>query len=58
VRGTQFEVVVPKRFLKPGAFDAQGLVTVPLPRLVRKLGDLDDAEMSLIEAGVRRWLGM
>lgn len=29
VRGRQFEVAVPKKFLSVGAFDAQGLVTVP-----------------------------
>lgn len=28
VRGTMFEAVVPAHFLKTGAFDAQGLVTV------------------------------
>jgi mRNA interferase MazF len=49
---------VPKSFLKTGAFDAQGLVTVPLPKLVRKLGELDAVELGLIEAAVRRWLGM
>jgi mRNA interferase MazF len=28
VQGTRFEVGVPKKFLSPGAFDAQGLVTI------------------------------
>jgi mRNA interferase MazF len=58
VRGTQFEVSVPKAFLKGGAFDAQGLVTVPPPRLVRKLGDLQTSEIGLIEKSVRAWLGL
>jgi mRNA interferase MazF len=57
LRGTRFEVVVP-RFLKAGAFDAQGLVTVAPPRLIRRLGDLQDAEMRAIEDGVKRWLGL
>ena len=57
VRGTRFEVAVPKRFLKTGAFDAQGLVTVAPPRLVRKLGDLQPAELGFIEDAVKRWLG-
>jgi len=35
VHGTRFEVVLPKPFLSPGAFDAQGLVTVALARLRR-----------------------
>lgn len=40
VRGSRFEVAVPKPFLKTGAFDAQGLVTVVRPRLQKKLGEL------------------
>src|SRR5262245_59539341 len=36
VLGTRFEVAVPKPFLKPGAFDAQGLVTVAQARLLRR----------------------
>jgi len=48
---------VPKSFLKAGAFDAQGLVTVATARLVRKLGELFPAELALIEEAVKRWLG-
>ena len=58
VQGTRFEVVVPKPFLKSGAFDAQGLVTVVRPRLIRKLGDLRPGEMVLVEEAVKRWLGL
>jgi mRNA interferase MazF len=58
VRGTRFEVAVPKRFLKPGAFDPQGVVTVVSPRLIRKLGALTDAEMTTVEQSVRTWLGL
>src|SRR5262249_51239715 len=58
VQGTRFEVVVPKRFLKPGAFDAQGLVTVALKRLVRRVGKLQPDELALIEEAVKRWLGL
>jgi len=58
VQGTRFEVVVPKPFLSPGAFDAQGLATVALARLLRKLGDLQPSELALIEEAVRRWLGL
>ena len=57
VQGTRFEVVVPKNFLKAGAFDAQGLVTVVPPRLIRKLGVLLPAEFASVEAAVKRWLG-
>src|SRR5437763_16701043 len=58
VQGTRFEVVVPKRFLKSGAFDAQGLVTVARPRLIRNLGELQPGEMALVEEAVKRWLGL
>lgn len=58
VQGTAFEVVVPVPFLKPGAFDAQGLVTVPRPRLIRRLGILAPVELASVETAVRSWLGL
>ncbi|MFH0982983.1 MAG: type II toxin-antitoxin system PemK/MazF family toxin [Planctomycetota bacterium] len=58
VRGTRFEIALPKLFLKTGAFDAQGLITVAPSRLLRKLGELQPAEMLLVEKGISRWLGL
>jgi mRNA interferase MazF len=58
VQGTRFEVAVPKPFLQPGVFDAQGLVTVARARLLRKLGDLPPPELALVEEAVKRWLGL
>jgi mRNA interferase MazF len=58
VQGTRFEVAVPKAFLQPGAFDAQGLITVALPRLLRRLGALLPPELALVEVSVKRWLGL
>ena len=58
VQGTRFEVVIAKPFLKPGAFDAQGLVTVAPARLLRKLGELQPTEMTLVEEAVKQWLGL
>ncbi len=58
VQGTRFEVVLPKRFLKAGAFDAQGLVTVARARLLRRLGKLQAGEMASVEEAVHRWLGL
>lgn len=58
LHGTAYEVAVPVPFLKPGAFDAQGLVTVPRPRFVRRLGVLTQAELAPIEDAVRAWLGL
>jgi mRNA interferase MazF len=57
-RGTKFEVPVPVPFLKPGAFDAQGLVTVPVSRALRLLGTLDELQMRTVEAAVCKWLGL
>ena len=58
VRGTRSEVAIPKRFLKRGAFDPQGLLTVSPPRLIRRLGDLQRAELALVEQSVKKWLGL
>ena len=57
-QGTRFEVAVKVPFLKPGVFDAQQVVTVPQVKLVRKLGDLAADQLALVEATVRRWLGL
>jgi mRNA interferase MazF len=58
VRGTRFECGVPVHFLKAGAFDAQGLVTVPKPHMLRSLGRLSQEQLSLVEVKVRDWLGL
>jgi len=58
VHGTRFEVAVPKVFLKGGVFDAQGLVTTAPTRLLRKLGQLQPAELVAVEDAVKRWLGL
>jgi len=55
-RSTSFEAAVRVRFLKPGAFDAQGLVTVPPVRAVRLLGTLKAAELAAVEAAICKWL--
>jgi mRNA interferase MazF len=55
-RGTQFESVVPVRFLKAGAFDAQGIVTIPVTRVTRLLGTLTTAQLTAIEKAICRWL--
>jgi mRNA interferase MazF len=58
VAGTRFEVAIAKPFLKKGAFDAQGIVSVATARLVRKLGFLRPAELTLVENAVKQWLGL
>lgn len=58
VRGTRFECVAPVGFLKSGAFDAQGIVTVPHAKLLRLLGRLRPEQLALVEAAVGQWLGL
>lgn len=58
VRGSRFEVVTKVPFLRAGAFDVQGLVTIPHARLVRPLGKLQPTQMLEIETGILRWLGI
>ena len=55
-RGTNYEAAVAVPFLKPGAFDAQGIVTLPVVRCVRLLGTLSAAQMQPIEDAICRWL--
>jgi mRNA interferase MazF len=55
-RGSAFEAVVPTHFLKAGAFDAQGLVTVPTARAIRQLGKLSPSQLQPVEEAVCRWL--
>lgn len=58
VRGTRFEVAVNAKFLKPGAFECQNLVTISHAKLMRKLGTLTDEQMQNIEDAVCEWLGL
>jgi mRNA interferase MazF len=56
-RGSRFEVDVKVRFLKPGAFDVQNLVTIPHAKLLKKLGELDPEQLSQVEDILLFWLG-
>jgi len=55
-RDTRYEVPVQVRFLRPGAFDAQNIITVPRGKLVRRLGKLTAEQMSEVETAVRTCL--
>ena len=57
-RGSRFEVSLKVHFLRPGAFDAQNLVTIPHAKLIRRLGVLSAAQLSSVEDAVRFWLGL
>ena len=58
LRQSRFEVTTSSRFLKPGAFDTQGIVTVPKVRLMNRLGTLTSDLMRAVEKGVCSWLGI
>jgi mRNA interferase MazF len=58
LRGSRFEVSVPVPFLRHGGFDTQGLVTIPLAKLIRRLGRLHPIQQGQVEQGVRAWLGL
>ena len=58
LRATRYEVSVPVRFLRPGAFDAQGIVTLPTVRLMKHLGTLSPEQLQTVIGGVCLWLGI
>ena len=58
LRQSRFEVAVSVRFLRPGAFDAQGIVTVPTVRLMNRLGTLSAEQIQTVANGVCSWLGI
>jgi mRNA interferase MazF len=55
-RGTEYEADVRAQFLKIGAFDAQGLLTIPVSRAIRPLGTLNPEQLRAVERVVCRWL--
>jgi len=57
IRRSRFEVQIDARFLKPGVFDAQSLVTIPHAMLIRRLGKLNEDQFSEVESAVKKWLG-
>ena len=58
LRGTRYEISAPVRFLRPGAFDAQGIVTLPTVRLMKHLGTLSPEQLQTVVRGVCLWLGI
>lgn len=58
VRGTRYEISVPVPFLRAGAFDAQGIVTVPTVRLMRSLGTLRPEQLNAVVGGICLWLNI
>ena len=57
-RASRFEVEIKARFLHPGVFDAQNLVTIPHAKLIRRLGTLSPEQLASVEKAARQWLGL
>ena len=58
LRGNRWEVKVPKPFLREGAFHAQQVHSAPLPRLMRRIGELNSEEFDLVLGKVAERLGL
>ena len=58
LRQTRFEVPHQGRGFELGAFDAQGIGSIPEVRLERRLGVLDAALVQQVEAALKRWLAI
>jgi mRNA interferase MazF len=58
VRGSQFEISTPVRFLAEGAFLVQGVQAVPPKYFLRRLGVLAPEQLQLVENGLLHWLGI
>jgi mRNA interferase MazF len=58
LRGNEWEVTIPKPFLKAGAFHIQQLQTISLPKLMRRLGSLTNEEWNLIAAKLSERVGV
>ena len=55
-RGTRFEIAHEARGMPPGAFDAQGLGSIPDVKLERRLGAISAEMLAQVEGAVRAWL--
>jgi mRNA interferase MazF len=58
LRGGRFEVIVEVPWLERGAFDVQGLRSIPGSVLVRKLGALNQSQMDQMARAIKLWLGI
>jgi mRNA interferase MazF len=58
VRGTQYEVPHEAHGMPAGAFDAQGIVSIPDVKLGRRLGDVTEETLIKVEDSVCAWLGL
>ena len=58
LRDTRFEVPHEMKGLEPGAFDAQGIGSIPVVKLQRRLGIVEPAVVQRVEAALKLWLAL
>jgi mRNA interferase MazF len=58
LRGNEWEVAIPKPFLKEGAFHIQQVQSISLPKLMRRFGSLTQEEWNMISAKLAKRLGL
>jgi mRNA interferase MazF len=58
LRQTRFEISHRAAGFEPGAFDAQGIGTIPEVKLERRLGVLDATQVRQVEEVLKRWLAL
>lgn len=58
LRGSQFEVSVPTRFLGEGAFLVQGIQALPPKYFLRRLGILTIEQLQRVERALLFWQGI
>jgi len=58
LRGNPWELVIPKPFLKPGAFHLQQIQTISGSKLIRCLGNLMASEIERIDAALQGRLNL
>ena len=58
LRGSQFEVSLPLRFLAEGAFLVQGIQAIPPKYFLKRIGVLLPEQLRQVEAALMRWQGL
>jgi len=58
VRGTRYEVPHQPHGMPAGAFDAQGIASIPDVKLERRLGSIDTETLTRVEDAVCAWLAL
>jgi mRNA interferase MazF len=58
LRGTRFEVPHQMRGFDAGAFDAQGIGSIPIVKVARRLGMVELSVIHQVEAAVKLWLAL